>query len=51
MLKYLTLLRLSTKFFEDYEHFMMFSSISVLTDYNKSSATVDDYAKLKTINV
>lgn len=40
-----------SKHYEDYEHFMMFSSISVLTDYNKSTATPEDFAKLKAINV
>lgn len=49
ILKYLNILRLMCKHFENYAHFMMVSSISVLTDYNKSTVTVQDYANLKTV--
>jgi hypothetical protein len=37
------------KHFEDFEHFMNCSSITVLTDYNKSNMSNEDYQKLKAL--
>jgi hypothetical protein len=36
-----------TNNFEDYEYFMQYSSISVLTDYGKSTADEDLYLQLR----
>lgn len=36
--KYLSLLKMMVKHFEDFEYFMMFSYITVLPDYSKSTA-------------
>ena len=47
LLKYLSLLKMMVRHFEDYEYFMMFSSITVLPDYAKSTASSDEFSKLK----
>jgi hypothetical protein len=39
------------RYFEDYEYFVMFSSITVLTDYTKSKATPDEFTKLKRLTI
>ena len=48
LIKYLALLKILIRNPEDYEYFMMHGSITVLTDYNRSNSTLDDFIKLKT---